>query len=88
VRILSIERSYRPNGGRYKEIARFDVQIVDELRVYRVRLLENPDGTRIVQAPQLADGKTATFGPALARKLTLEAGRALADLEGTSHYVA
>jgi hypothetical protein len=82
MRILAIEKSHRLSTGQYREVAKFDAQITDDLRVFSIRLLESPTGRRIVQAPPMSGGRSATFGRPLAEALNAAASDALSKLEG------
>ena len=79
----SIEQSSRRVTGPYEEIALFDVELDNYVRLYAMRLLERPGGQRIVQAPTMVGGRrSATLAPDMARKLTALASKAFTDLKG------
>tara|TARA_R110002020_G_scaffold53905_8_gene150470 strand:+ start:6145 stop:6417 length:273 start_codon:yes stop_codon:yes gene_type:complete len=63
-------------GAGLRVIAQFDLQLSDDVRLYGVRLLEAPDGGRIVYAAQAGSRRTATFSRALAEEITEAASKA------------
>ncbi len=70
MRVLSLTPAADPGGGSLKLAATFDLQISDTVRLYGLRLLEAPDGRRIVYAAQAGSRRTATFDPLLAERIT------------------
>lgn len=69
MKILSIERA-RTWGERVRDIAKFSVQINDDLRLRGLRLVEDPSGRRLVYAQSAGGSRCATFSAELAKKLT------------------
>ncbi|MBB6304030.1 hypothetical protein [Rhizobium leucaenae] len=57
------------NGG-LRTIAEFDLELSETVRLFGLRLLETPDGRRIVYAAQAGSRRTATFDPRLAAQIT------------------
>ena len=86
MKIISCEPAWRAGNGRYKEIARFHVEISPDIRMFSLRLLEEPGGQRLVHAPEYSRGRCATFSPELARALTALASEALNAMEGTKAH--
>jgi len=70
-----------------KHLARFDVQLTDDIRMYNVKLIEGPRGRR-VHAAHAFGCNTATFAPALAEKLVRAAGVALASAKSGERNAA
>ena len=64
-------------------IARFDLELSDQLRVFGARLIKKPNGFRAVYAPNSGGTRVVTFGPALVEEI---ATAAEAALEGLSPY--
>jgi len=60
-------------------IALFDVQLTPDIRLFNLKLIENPRGRR-VHAPKAFCASVATFSPALAEQLTRAASAALAGV--------
>jgi hypothetical protein len=81
VRILDIRPPAFQGEGRFRELARFDAQITDEIRLFRMRLLETPEGRRLVYSPSNGGQRFASFAPALADKLTAAASAAYEKME-------
>jgi hypothetical protein len=70
--------------GRYREIAIFDIQLTDDVRLFDLRLFQSDSGNKIIRAPQTRDRRSATFSPTLAREITALASSHFTDFEGTS----
>ncbi|QIG68356.1 hypothetical protein EVB74_022 [Rhizobium phage RHph_Y3_56_1] len=70
MRILALKPIADPGGGTMKLVATFDLQLTDTVRLYGLRLLQTPDGRRIVYAAQAGSRRTATFDPRLAEQIT------------------
>lgn len=68
-----------PTKGRGERecIGFVDVEINDDLRIYGLRILRQPDGRHIVYAPQAGHRRTATFSRPMAERLTAMAVAAL-----------
>ncbi|NGN44340.1 hypothetical protein G6N74_25030 [Mesorhizobium sp. CGMCC 1.15528] len=75
-KILSI----RPvPSGAGRTIARFDVELGGNIRLYGLLLREFPDGTRRIVGPQSDGRHFVTFLPCIAAEITSAASR---ELEG------
>lgn len=74
MKILSI-RPEPPGAG--NTVARFDVQITSDLRLYNLKLVSTPSGHRRVYAASAFGANTATFSPALSAELIRAAMAAL-----------
>ncbi|MGR9503842.1 hypothetical protein [Rhizobium leguminosarum] len=70
MRILALQPTADPGSGSMKLLATFDLQLTETVRLYCLRLLETPDGRRIVYAAQAGSRRTATFDPQLAECIT------------------
>jgi hypothetical protein len=70
--ILSIRRSYAPS-----EIALFDIEITEHLRLFNVALTRNSAGELRSFAPDARGKRAATFHPTLGRMITDAAVAAL-----------
>jgi hypothetical protein len=79
MKILGIKPA-ADRGSGVRTIALFDLELTDAVRMYGLRLLEAPDGRRLVYAPNGNGGRRlATFSPELAAAIS----RAATDiLEG------
>ncbi|TIL64484.1 MAG: hypothetical protein E5Y77_26220 [Mesorhizobium sp.] len=77
MKILSI-RPEPPGTG--SVIARFDIALTAECRLYGLKLVQKPDGRRMTYSPQSGGSRLATFTPALAEEITRAAGVALGGL--------
>jgi hypothetical protein len=73
-RILAIRPA--PAGAGGKNIARFDVEIGGNIRLYGLLLREFPDGTRRISGPQSDGRHFATFLPDIASAITSAASSA------------
>lgn len=69
--------SIRPEHGGGSTVARFDVQLTPEVRMFGLRLVRVAKGYR-VYSPSAFGSNVATFAPALAEKLSRAALAALA----------
>lgn len=74
MQILSI----RPEAGG-RTLARFDLQLVDGVRMYNLKLAEKPDGSRRVFAPNAFGGPAATFTTEIAEQIVRAASDALGE---------
>lgn len=63
-----------PPGGR--TLARFDVQLNDDVRLYGLRLVKMSNGRRLSYAAEARGQRTATFAPELADTITKAASAA------------
>lgn len=74
MRILSMRPL--PHGGGDRNLARFDVEVIEHLRLYGLLLRQCPDGTRRIASPTANGRHMATFHPALAAEITEHASSA------------
>lgn len=65
LQILSI-RPEPPGTG--SVIARFDIALTAECRLYGLKLVEKPDGRRMTYSPQSGGARLATFTQHLQKK--------------------
>lgn len=70
MRILALHPVAKPGGGSVRPIAEFDLELSESVRLYALRLMEAPDGRRIVYGAQAGSRRTATFDPRLAEQIT------------------
>lgn len=68
MKILSIRPL--PHGGGDRNLARFDIEVSEHLRLYGLLLRQFPDGTRRIASPTANGRHMATFHPALAAEIT------------------
>lgn len=80
--ILNIRPAPEGAGGR--TVAHFDVQLTPEARLFNLRLVETPDGRRLVYAPNAFGERAATFSPTLSNELARAAGAALGAVNATN----
>lgn len=80
MRILSIRRD--PGGG--NTVARFDVQLTPDVRMFGLKLVRTPRGHR-VYPPHSNVNNVATFAPAFAESLVRAA---LAALSGEARDIS
>lgn len=85
MRITSIKPSFFDGGGAVREIARFDLQLSDEVRLYGLRLMQTAEGRHLTYAPSSGGRRFATFAPAMVDDITAAAISALND---TGHVTA
>lgn len=79
MRILSIQPAIDRGGGSFRDVATFDLELSDEVRLCRLRLLRAPDGKHLTYAPVASGKRCMTFHPTIARKITELAVQALGD---------
>jgi hypothetical protein len=63
----------RGRGGQFRDVATFDVQMNDGLRLCGLRLVEAPGGRRLVYAPAKGGRRFATFSADYAREISAAA---------------
>ncbi|MCZ8547634.1 hypothetical protein OOJ09_25900 [Mesorhizobium qingshengii] len=68
----------RPEAGG-RTLARFDLQLVDGVRLYNLKLTEKADGRRRVFAPSAFGYPAATFTTEIAEQIVRAAGVALGE---------
>ena len=73
--VLNLEPVASSGGGGMRVLAFFDLQLSDEVRMHELKLLEAPDGRRIVYAAQSGSRRTATFARSLAERITAAASK-------------
>lgn len=73
-----------PPGGFGNVVARADVEISEDLRVFNLKVSRRPAGGYSVYAPNAMGGRVITFSIALAQEI---AAAALAALEEQKPYV-
>lgn len=74
MRILAV-RPAPPGEGR--TLARFDIELTPELRMYELRLVQTESGRRLTYSQNAGGKRTATFVGELADQITLLASNAL-----------
>ena len=78
--VLNVEPVANQGGGGMRVLAFFDLTLNPDVKMYGLRLMEAPDGRRIVYSPNANGGRrTATFSPAMASAIT---AAAIAKFEG------
>ncbi|MET4278715.1 MULTISPECIES: hypothetical protein [unclassified Bradyrhizobium] len=80
MKITFITPSPFDGGGGMREIARFDLQLSDEVRLYGLRLMQTREGRRLTYAPSSGGRRFATFAPALVDTITAAAISAFNDM--------
>lgn len=71
-----------PPGSGYI-LARFDIALSEECRVFGLRLVEKPGGRKAVYAPNSGGSRVVTFSPSLVLEI---ASAAQAAIEGLSPH--
>lgn len=71
MRVTNLHPEHRATGRTTSLMATFDVELNGHVRLFGLRLMETPDGKRIVYSPNGNGGRRlATFSPELAREMT------------------
>jgi hypothetical protein len=84
MKILDI-KPVADRGGGTRTLALFDLELNSDTRLYGLKLMEAPDGRRIVYAPNGNGGRRlATFSPELAAEITKTATAKL-ERQATAH---
>jgi hypothetical protein len=84
MRVLNLQPVADRGGGAVKLVANFDLHLDETVRMFGLKLMQAPDGRRLVFAPNANGGRRlATFAPALAAVITKEA-----TLELERHFTA
>ena len=78
MKILNIRPAPAGAGGR--TLARFDVELGGNIRLYGLLLREFPDGTRRIAGPQSDGRHFVTFLPDIAAEITAAASTAFEGL--------
>ena len=86
MRILSIDPHPWPGEGRLRNIAKFDVELTDSIRLYAMRLLQTAGGKHLVYAPSAGGKRCASFAPDLAIEITSAAVAALEDRKSNDNF--
>ena len=86
MKILSIRPLEGPGAG-VRTLARFDLQLVDGVRLYNLKLAEKPDGRRRVFAPSVFGSAAATFTTDIAEQIVRAASDALGEIH-LGHFAA
>ncbi|MER8743864.1 hypothetical protein NKH54_12340 [Mesorhizobium sp. M1004] len=77
MQILSI-RPEPPGAG--SVVARFDLELSDQLRMFGLRLVKKPDGHRAIYAPNSGGVRVVTFGATLVQEIANAAEAAIRGL--------
>lgn len=80
MRITSIASSSDGGGGAVREIARFDLQLSHDVKLYGLRLMRAPDGRYLTYAPSSGGRRFATFAPSLVDSITAAAVSSFNDM--------
>lgn len=85
MQILSI-RPEPPGAG--STVARFDLELSDQLRMFGLRLVRKPDGLRAIYAPNSGGARVVTFGATLVQEIANAAEAAIKGLSPHDHNPA
>jgi len=80
MKILDLRPSSFDGGGAVREMARFDLALSDEVRLYGLRLMQTPNGRHLTYAPSSGGRRFATFAPSLVDSITAAAVSTLNDM--------
>lgn len=84
MKILSIQAvEGRPDCNAFA-IAKFDLQLTDDIRVFGLRLMRTPQGLRTYAPSINGGGRSTTFTPRLGDKITAAAELALKGLQSAN----
>jgi hypothetical protein len=87
LKLLSIAPSYGSAGAR-REIARFSVELNENVRLNHLKLMEESNGRRLVFSPKVSNaGNAMSFSSDLSQELTNLASTAYDNMKGVSHNV-
>lgn len=71
MKILDLKPAVTPGSGAMAQLATFDAQITDDVRICGMRLLRAPDGRMLTYAPTALGGRrSVTFSPATSAAIT------------------
>jgi hypothetical protein len=76
MKILNIRPAANLGGGRFRDVAIFDAEVADGLRLLALRLAVAPDGKLFVFAPQKSGQRFAQFTGDYAHRLAEAAWKA------------
>jgi hypothetical protein len=85
LRITTITPSFYGGAGGVREIARFDLQLSEDVKLYGLRLMQTPDGRHLTYAPSSGGRRFATFAPAFVGDIT---AAAISELNNMGHMTA
>ena len=88
MRILSIQAVEGRPDCKAVAIAKFDLQLTDDIRVFGLRLMRTPDGLRTYAPSINGGGRSTTFTPRLGDKITAAAFSALEGLQNAKFDAA
>lgn len=74
--IIDIRPVADTGGGKFRDVAYFDVEIIEGLRILGLKLAMAPDGKLFVFAPQKSGQRFAQFTGEYARRLAAAAWKA------------
>lgn len=74
--IINIRPAAKLGGGKFHDVAYFDVEVIEGLRILGLKLSQAPDGRLFVFAPQKAGQRFAQFTGDYARRLAVAAWNA------------
>jgi hypothetical protein len=77
MRVLFAYPVTEPENKKTRCLGTIDLELTPDVRLYGLRLLQMPDGAKILYAPHAGHRRSATFSPALAKTLTTMAMDAL-----------
>lgn len=80
MKILDLKPSTFDSGGSVREVARFDLQLSEDVRLYGLRLMRAPDGRHLTYAPSSGGRRFATFAPSLVDSITAAAISSFNDM--------
>lgn len=69
MQIINIRPAAKYGSGRFRDVAIFDAEVADGLRLLGLRLSQAPDGKLFVFAPQKSGERFAQFTGDYARRL-------------------
>jgi hypothetical protein len=79
MKLLTVTSSHGGSGA-VREIARFDLQLSDDVRLYGLRLMQTPERRHLTYAPSSGGRRFATFALSLVDDITAAAISALNNM--------
>lgn len=76
MKIINLRPAAKHGGGRFRDVAMFDAEVTDGLRLLGLRLAIAPDGKLFVLAPQKNGERFVSFTGEYARRLAAAAWNA------------